>query len=502
MNYSKGLRLKIDTQKILPQIEPNYELSGGSFFDFLKLSLDIVHNSTQEELNSFITNPEKARKEFGLELHAHNAILYQRGYPAISSAILNLTSNANITELMYSLRKAESWEEVASLDEMLYDKIFEYLPGSLQKDFSKDTARGFRYYIFLVFFLIYGVYALRDDLFNTLDVTRKNDDRIGYDYLDNGMPILMLPVLPNAVLFDEFSSVNGGGLNEHLRKVKRSYVENGFIEEDLLRTNEHIFLITKFSNIELLQPHIRQAKGKRIMYSFVSILETIVLSMGNDSLDITNEAYQAILEFNKEYEKELQKTDDIKETIDVYNEFSLKHAELSAVIAPQVANFLAKQKKLISNISIDKVLKKVNAADIMSKPEFLVIAGHLEKMKRLGVELLMDTMNYEIAPFDEFNKITERRLLELKERSQLEIEESKDVKRTTKSIVKNRKLFNYRELNKLAKDNGFSKVRQRGDHGIFKKLDGTTIVIPQGRDIGASLSFTIQKDIASASVSA
>lgn len=53
----------------------------------------------------------------------------------------------------------------------------------------------------------------------------------------------------------------------------------------------------------------------------------------------------------------------------------------------------------------------------------------------------------------------------------------------------------YMELNRLAKKAGYDKVRQKGDHGIFKKLDGTVVVIPQGRAIGKGLNIKIQKDI-------
>lgn len=57
-------------------------------------------------------------------------------------------------------------------------------------------------------------------------------------------------------------------------------------------------------------------------------------------------------------------------------------------------------------------------------------------------------------------------------------------------------IYDYRSLNKLAKRSGFSKVRQKGDHGIFKDEDGTIAVIPQGRNIGKGLSCKIQKTLA------
>lgn len=70
---------------------------------------------------------------------------------------------------------------------------------------------------------------------------------------------------------------------------------------------------------------------------------------------------------------------------------------------------------------------------------------------------------------------------------------------TEKFIPKN--LYNYRDLNKFAENNGFEKIRDNGDHGIFRRLDGSTVVIPQGRNIGRGLSRTLQKKIVNKEVS-
>lgn len=52
----------------------------------------------------------------------------------------------------------------------------------------------------------------------------------------------------------------------------------------------------------------------------------------------------------------------------------------------------------------------------------------------------------------------------------------------------------YKDLNKIANENGFELVRCNGDHGIFKSSNGM-VVIPQGRSIGKGLSIKIQKTI-------
>ena len=56
-------------------------------------------------------------------------------------------------------------------------------------------------------------------------------------------------------------------------------------------------------------------------------------------------------------------------------------------------------------------------------------------------------------------------------------------------------IYDFKVLNRLAEENGYVKVRQKGDHGIFKDEEGKIAVIPQGRPVGKGLSCKIQKSI-------
>lgn len=62
-------------------------------------------------------------------------------------------------------------------------------------------------------------------------------------------------------------------------------------------------------------------------------------------------------------------------------------------------------------------------------------------------------------------------------------------------IIEIPNLENYREINKLAEDNGYEKIRQQGDHGIFMDENNNLVVIPQGRKVGKGLSKKICKQI-------
>lgn len=82
-----------------------------------------------------------------------------------------------------------------------------------------------------------------------------------------------------------------------------------------------------------------------------------------------------------------------------------------------------------------------------------------------------------------------------KEKKPIDKTIEKEIKKVDKDLKKKLKnIYCYKELNKIALDKGYSKVRQKGDHGIFRKSDGSVVVIPQGRDIGKGLSRRIQKD--------
>lgn len=55
--------------------------------------------------------------------------------------------------------------------------------------------------------------------------------------------------------------------------------------------------------------------------------------------------------------------------------------------------------------------------------------------------------------------------------------------------------YKYKELNKIAINNGFVLNRVTGGHGIFVNEKGLVVVIPQGRDIGKGLQIRILKSI-------
>lgn len=72
----------------------------------------------------------------------------------------------------------------------------------------------------------------------------------------------------------------------------------------------------------------------------------------------------------------------------------------------------------------------------------------------------------------------------------------RDLNRTIKDTkVRCSNLYRSRELNNLAKSCGYKKIRQKGDHGVYKKENGEVVVIPQRTYLGKGLSCKIQKNV-------
>ena len=73
-----------------------------------------------------------------------------------------------------------------------------------------------------------------------------------------------------------------------------------------------------------------------------------------------------------------------------------------------------------------------------------------------------------------------------------------DIKVTKRIVINHDKSFKnrtWKDLNRIAEDNGYSYVRSNGGHGVYKDLEGNFVIIPQGRCIGKGLQLSIIKAI-------
>lgn len=169
------------------------------------------------------------------------------------------------------------------------------------------------------------------------------------------------------------------------------------------------------------------------------------------------------------------------------------------------------QMKIESKIDIimriNKRDKTINSFGMIAKQHLKCVAPLAHKCTIPSLVTYCDILTKEICIIVEpllLKSLSRKSLEEVmtlldcsrEEAEELFQEEIKIVNTSYNTVLASRNILSYRELNRLAKEQGFEKVRQRGDHGIFKRLDGSLVVIPQGRMVGTGLNLKIQKDLA------
>lgn len=96
-----------------------------------------------------------------------------------------------------------------------------------------------------------------------------------------------------------------------------------------------------------------------------------------------------------------------------------------------------------------------------------------------------------------FTEVLSNRLLDIEHKENLEQIRLEIDECFKKTKIEQTSRFRSRDLTQFAQKHGYTKIRQKGDHGVFKRENGSTLVIPQGRRIGKGLSLKIQKSIIS-----
>ena len=192
--------------------------------------------------------------------------------------------------------------------------------------------------------------------------------------------------------------------------------------------------------------------------------------------------------------------DDIKEYIKKYNESIEEITEVMGVLFKSIMEFIEqtsymKFKECICDIKSILEGEKLSNINVFTHNLFIETLEYKVKGNRdVVAKKYKDIYKLEIEYFTEyfnnhFITISEKLNEILEKNKNFDID---DIKGTHKSF----KSRNWKELNKIAKKNGFIHVRDNGDHGIFINSDADrTIIIPQGRDIGKGLQIKIMKTI-------
>lgn len=241
--------------------------------------------------------------------------------------------------------------------------------------------------------------------------------------------------------------------SDEIRSISKKCTK--YFEDTLLE--EYDLSCRELDSLELLLSNFVQSK-----------IDTITLSEINDINDFIQSNLDDILSFVR---KNLNEINSILEFIHKYTKNYIKNMNLILDATIKDNPTTTFRKKLIS-------IKKNN--DI----GFYWMWSIIENIK----DLILFYMNYFVRTvFDMYNTQLEQ---SNKEHNTINLEIS-----NFNIDTKLNKILSYKQLNKIANNNGFQKLRQNGDHGIFKNENGDLIVIPQGRAIGKGLNLKIQKDI-------
>lgn len=315
-----------------------------------------------------------------------------------------------------------------------------------------------------------------------------------YDYLDNGQILDMFP--------ERYASTNtdNGRFKLLSREIEDCIITNGHIPNKLVTDwDYHLYMIFKIgkyyelsnlessrkvdkfmdSIIERYDIYIMESSSnfEMISKSIENIIEKIAENVIKESIqNISNKSVEAIFESARDkYLKILEES----ETLNKEEEHIHTVMKISNIYKVEMAKEISNLGWLPKKSNINKLEKYLEYMEDFT--EF-----YLETISNILTNQILDNLQEIFNCLEEYIKITNK-----------DIELDNDLK--YKNLKTCSEKLNYisssRELSNLAKSFGYNKVRQNGDHGIFKKLDGSTIVIPQGRKIGKGLSLKIQKDI-------
>lgn len=398
--------------------------------------------------------------------------------------------------ILESLRSCKSWNDVIDF----YHKFIKIYEDLCQSSFLANTRstndEGVLYFVYIIYLALYGAFALNDELYNELNVSKKELNRPRFDYLRNGLPLRTIPYIYNTQNnTKEFNPSKLDNFSDFLVKIEYEFNEYGFLTPKLMSKSEFLCLASCICKEELTYLYAKNEKFKGSIYRYIDLLESSVLSHTDNCIEIKSDSYIKLENFNKVYLKEIQTATTIaeaEEILEKYKEiYENETKELRLTVCEYVSNVLSS----VNFFNLDSIVNLKRASTFISKQEGLVLISHLNKLKIMLMNFSKENLDFITPDLLIYFTATENRIAEIKDEIAKNEQKNISIKKINKKIAKYKKAFNFKDINKIAEEAGFQKVRQNGDHGIFKKLDGTTIVIPQGRNIGKGLSFKIQKDI-------
>lgn len=322
---------------------------------------------------------------------------------------------------------------------------------------------------------------ITDDLYHLID-TNNVSERYKYDYLLGGKPVSKSPL--GSVVYE-------GDLGEVLKKYEQYYLNGKELKDEDTFNLKYYKVYTTLMELNIVNSLTKKEFNSNVI-EYVKNLEDLILRTLYTPIEIPNEVVLGLEEFKVKLEEELISVEYVKG----YFKSKPKLMEEYSKYVETVVKTYNDRLFYIYVIKPNLELLKMGFSNFPNVRHYLVILNHINNITNFGINVilrelhnLLDNALRDVVGI--IKKVYMNRSKEGTDKQYILNCESK----LNKEIFKALNIYNYRELNKLAKSKGFVKTRQKGDHGIFKRLDGTVVVIPQGRDIGKGLSCKIQKDI-------
>lgn len=342
---------------------------------------------------------------------------------------------------------------------------------------GEETVDSFVVNFAVLSYLYYdAIDFITDDLYYLID-DNKVSKRYKYDYLMGAKPVSKAPL---------GKAVYVGDLGDVLNKYESFYLEGKELKE------EDTFNLSYYKVYSaLMELNIANSLSKKEFNvnttEYVRGLEDLILRALYTPIEIPNDVVLGLEDFKSNLEQELNEHECVKQ-------YFKSKPKLLGHYSNHIETIVKTYNSRIMFINVIKPntdLLKIGFANFPNMKQHLVILSHLSKIINFGINTLMkelydllDSILYDVVD------IIKKVYTEKCKSQSVEIENKVET-----HITKMLNLYSSRELNSLAKSKGFEKHRQKGDHGIFKRLDGTVVVIPQGRCVGKGLSCKIQKTI-------
>lgn len=312
-----------------------------------------------------------------------------------------------------------------------------------------------------------------------------------YDYLADGMPIVKNKE-HREIILDRLSRRRRENLIELEKLAKECFMTGEDFKEKTSNKEKQLLREYSCAALGLVASKFKKEDFKDLSKLTIETAEKETIEKLEKVVplyDLVDEAmYNCVVEILNE---------------DLPEKYIKKPEELMKLTSRRLLNSAKKELDVVTDILYDILSININLGKQLSHLTLMsngynsekyakILRNHGVGMAKYWVNSVIEEIGDRLEFYTEFaNNLLTDKLRTLVGNENLIINQPSEEK-IRKSLGH---IGKFRELNKIAGNKGFTKVRQKGDHGVFRRYDGSTVVIPQGREIGKGLSIRIQKDL-------